>query len=157
MSTTAFRDKTEIIESSAKDQELKNRNFNQAQKNSIDTVNQVFNSFNDGLFSDEAIERENKLRSWIRSFLNDGQANITDAEDLINTANLLDNNSVFTFLLHGEPHLLIKSATGHLYKLKNYINILETTLINKESEDINQLTFFKCIKLAFNALLRWRL
>lgn len=116
-----------------------------------DLVNQEFEAINHARFSEDAFERENTLRNWVRKLLGTKLANISDAEEIIEKAKPLENGSLFTYSGCGDTVILIKTSFGHLDTLKNYIVTLESSV----SSHINvELTFFQYIKLAFKTLFK---
>ena len=105
------------------------------------------------IFSDAAFERENLLRNWIRRVTGVKFMNVSDAEELIHQASNYENSTIFTF--HGIS--FIKTATGMLDRTTNYIEVLENTVIDLQSNKIEpqpELGFWGHIKQAFKCLFK---
>lgn len=116
-------------------------------------VNVEIDKMNDQFFSEEAFERENRLRKWVKGLTQDSSATVSDAEELIKCAGDLENNTLFTF----RGLSFIRTSTGLVDRTSNYIEALENTVIDLTDKVTPTKGFFTNLKIAFKSLLKGEL
>lgn len=141
--------KTEYIEGTVDLREVQSQ-----VQNEIDLMNAY-------ILSDDVFDKEAALRSWIRAITGQRYMNISDAEELIKLAKVKDKNDVFIF--HGQKYIV--NQLGMLDRVDRFLYTLESTIINLQKQnmvynelvaELNSLTFFQYIKLAFKTLFKRR-
>lgn len=109
-------------------------------------------------FGDDQIERENQLRTWIRTFFDDKTLNISDAESFLNYIkqfkvmhNMEKGNAAY-FIYNKKIVTITILDTIEL--VPTYVERLETQLISHEKtiQSMYNLSFLGYIKLAFKKL-----